>query len=86
MTNSPSQPNIAAIRQLLLAAFAPDDLRRFCYDRSTFRPVVDELRPLNTSHRRAPRVCATASSFLDRLPARAEHPGWQASHPTWLET
>jgi formylglycine-generating enzyme required for sulfatase activity len=34
------QYNIAAIRQLLLAAFTPEELRRFCYDRPDFRLVV----------------------------------------------
>jgi formylglycine-generating enzyme required for sulfatase activity len=37
--------NIAAIRQLLLAAFTPEELRRFCYDRPDFRPVVDLFGP-----------------------------------------
>jgi hypothetical protein len=31
------------IRKLLLAAFTPEDLRRFCYDRSSFRAVVDRF-------------------------------------------
>jgi formylglycine-generating enzyme required for sulfatase activity len=42
MTNE-QQPDIAAIRQLLLAAFTPEELRRFCYDRPTFRPVVNRF-------------------------------------------
>jgi len=37
--------NTAAIRQLLLAAFTPEELRRFCYDRPAFRPVVDRFGP-----------------------------------------
>ena len=37
--------NTAAIRQLLLAAFTPEELRRFCYDRPTFRPVVSSFGP-----------------------------------------
>jgi formylglycine-generating enzyme required for sulfatase activity len=43
MTNNPPQPDIAQIRQLLLAAFTPEELRRFCYDRPTFRPVVNRF-------------------------------------------
>jgi hypothetical protein len=32
--------NLTAIRELLLAAFTPEDLRRFCLDRPGFRPIV----------------------------------------------
>jgi formylglycine-generating enzyme required for sulfatase activity len=39
------QYSIATIRQLLLAAFTPEELRRFCYDRPTFRPIVDLFGP-----------------------------------------
>jgi hypothetical protein len=46
MTNNDAQEyNIAAIRQLLLAAFSPEELRRFCYDRAAFRPVVNRFGP-----------------------------------------
>jgi serine/threonine protein kinase len=41
MTNDTQEYNIAKIRQLLLAAFTPEELRRFCYDHATFRPVLD---------------------------------------------
>jgi formylglycine-generating enzyme required for sulfatase activity len=37
MTNDTPQPDIAKIRQLLLEAFTPEDLRRFCHDRPDFR-------------------------------------------------
>lgn len=37
--------DIAAIRQLLLAAFTPQTLRRFCQDRPIFRPIIDEFGP-----------------------------------------
>ncbi|MBN1138213.1 MAG: hypothetical protein JXM73_16610, partial [Anaerolineae bacterium] len=37
--------NLAAIRQLLTAAFTPKELRRFCLDRSLLRPVVDRFGP-----------------------------------------
>jgi formylglycine-generating enzyme required for sulfatase activity len=45
MTNDAQEYDIAAIRQLLLAAFTPEDLRRFCHDRPTFRPVVNRFGP-----------------------------------------
>jgi formylglycine-generating enzyme required for sulfatase activity len=45
MSNGAQDYNIAAIRQLLLAAFTPEDLRRFCYDRPDLRPVVRRCSP-----------------------------------------
>jgi formylglycine-generating enzyme required for sulfatase activity len=45
MSNSVQEYNIAAIRQLLLAAFTAEELRRFCYDRPDFRPVVRRFGP-----------------------------------------
>jgi formylglycine-generating enzyme required for sulfatase activity len=45
MSNEAQDYNIATIRQLLLAALTPDELRRFCYDRPTFRPIVDLFGP-----------------------------------------
>jgi hypothetical protein len=39
------QINLAAIRSLLLAAFTPEDLRRFCQDRPQFRPIVARFGP-----------------------------------------
>jgi hypothetical protein len=38
-------PPIQAIRQLLLAAFTPQSLRRFCQDRPPFRPLLNEFSP-----------------------------------------
>lgn len=35
--------NIATVRNLLRAAFTPQDLYRFCYDEPDFRPVIDEF-------------------------------------------
>lgn len=35
--------NIAAIRQLLRAAFTAEDLKRFCYDRTTFHFILDHF-------------------------------------------
>jgi flagellar basal body-associated protein FliL len=37
--------NLAAIRELLQAAFTAETLRRFCLDRPPFRPVVAEFGP-----------------------------------------
>jgi hypothetical protein len=36
---------IGAIRKLLVAAFTVAELRRFCQDRPTFRPIVDQFSP-----------------------------------------
>ncbi|MFC2038107.1 hypothetical protein ACFLYD_09190, partial [Chloroflexota bacterium] len=43
MTLDPSAYDIQKIRQLLIEAFTDEELRRFCLDRPTFRPVVDKL-------------------------------------------
>ena len=40
MSDDTSDYNLKAIHELLLAAFTPEELRRFCEDRPTFRPVV----------------------------------------------
>jgi hypothetical protein len=45
MAKDTPEYDIANIRELLTAAFTAKQLRRFCYDRSTFRPVVDEFAP-----------------------------------------
>jgi hypothetical protein len=36
---------LKAIRELLLAAFTAEELRRFCSDRPTFRPVTKRFGP-----------------------------------------
>jgi hypothetical protein len=41
----PDNPPTKAIRELLTAAFTPEDLRRFCQDRSAFRGIVDRFGP-----------------------------------------
>jgi hypothetical protein len=43
--DKPQEHNLAAIHQLLLAAFTAEDLLRFCLDRPTFRPVVASFGP-----------------------------------------
>lgn len=40
-----TQYNLAAIRKLLLVAFTPDSLRRFCQDSRTLSPVVAKFGP-----------------------------------------
>jgi formylglycine-generating enzyme required for sulfatase activity len=45
MTRDTQKHNMATIRQLLLAAFTPEELRRFCFDHPTFRPVVNRFGP-----------------------------------------
>ena len=37
--------NLATIRKLLHAAFTAEELRRFCWDRPLFRPIVDRFSP-----------------------------------------
>jgi hypothetical protein len=41
----PDNPPVAALRHLLMEAFTPEELRRFCQDRPAFRPVVDRFGP-----------------------------------------
>ena len=41
----PENPPIAAIRDLLEAAFTVQTLRRFCQDRPPFRPLLNEFSP-----------------------------------------
>jgi hypothetical protein len=45
MSQDTSDHNLKAIRELLLAALSPEELRSFCYDRPTFRPIVDLFGP-----------------------------------------
>ena len=43
MADNPPRYNTGAIRELLLAAFTPDALRRLCQDRAEFRPVLEDV-------------------------------------------
>jgi hypothetical protein len=43
MAHEQERFRIGTIRKLLVAAFTVAELRRFCQDRPTFRPVVDEF-------------------------------------------
>ena len=45
MTNVADSIDLAARRALLRAAFTAAELRRFCHDRPTFRPIVDRFGP-----------------------------------------
>jgi hypothetical protein len=43
MDHQPTEPDLETVRNLLSAAFTAKDLRRFCLERSVFRPVVDRF-------------------------------------------
>ena len=45
MTHNKQVPNIAAIRELLLAAFTVEGLRRFCLDQPLFLPLANKFSP-----------------------------------------
>lgn len=45
LKGSATQYDLGAIRELLLAAFSPEELRRFCQDRPLFRPIVNRFGP-----------------------------------------
>jgi len=45
MTDDTQLYDIGAIQGLLRAAFTPEQLRRFCYERPSFRPIVVESSP-----------------------------------------
>jgi hypothetical protein len=45
MSDETQTYNLAAIRELLRAAFDAESLRRFCHDRPDFRPILDDLGP-----------------------------------------
>ncbi len=45
MTDERGGYNIGKIRELLTAAFTPEELRRFCMDRTIFRPAVAQFGP-----------------------------------------
>ncbi|HSR34523.1 MAG TPA: NB-ARC domain-containing protein, partial [Anaerolineae bacterium] len=45
MSNNVQEYNIAAIHELLLAAFTAEDLRRFCLEDTRFRPIYNRFGP-----------------------------------------
>jgi hypothetical protein len=74
MVDDTQSYDFAEIRELLLAAFAPEELRRFCQDRSLFRPIVNEFGPGQGLDDMVDRVfdyCHTRSLW-DRLLAEVE--------------
>lgn len=69
MSNS-TQSLVGIIRELLLAAFKAEELYRFCYDRSLFRPIVDRFGPDHGLDKRVDQVieyCETQCLFDDLL-------------------
>jgi formylglycine-generating enzyme required for sulfatase activity len=64
MTSNEPQPDIAAIRQLLLAAFTPEELRRFCHDRPDFRMVVRRFSPRHSLEDMADELITYCENFL----------------------
>jgi hypothetical protein len=67
--------NMAAIRRLLLEAFTPQDLRRFCQDRRLFRPIVYKFSPQHGLEEMVGRVidhCWNEFLWDDLLEAVAE--------------
>jgi hypothetical protein len=65
-----AQYDLAAIRQLLLAGFTPETLRRFCQDRRDFRPIVSDFGPgqsLNTMIDRVVDYCETQALWAEFL-------------------
>jgi hypothetical protein len=68
--NGAQQYNIAAIRQLLLAAFTAEELRRFCQDRPEFRPVLEDFPTRASQHETVEQVigyCETHYLFSELL-------------------
>jgi len=62
--NDTQQYNIAAIRQLLLAAFTPEELRRFCYDRPDFRLVARRFSPRHSLEDMADELITYCDNYL----------------------
>ena len=77
MTNRGGQAyNTAAIRRLLLAAFAAEELTRFCYDRPDLRPIVVRFGPNQGLDDRVDEVityCDNHLLFPELLAAVREH-------------
>ena len=63
-SNDAQEYNMAAIRQLLLAAFPPEELRRFCYDRPDFRPVVRRFSPRHSLEDMADALITYCDTYL----------------------
>jgi hypothetical protein len=62
----PDDYDLAAIRRLLLASFTAEELKRFCWDRPSFRPVVADFGPGSNKNDMVDRVlehCETRILF-----------------------
>ncbi|MGD9144494.1 MAG: SUMF1/EgtB/PvdO family nonheme iron enzyme [Anaerolineae bacterium] len=64
MSNGAQEDNIAAIRQLLLAAFTAEEFRRFCHDRPDFRLVVRRFSPRHSLADMADELITYCENFL----------------------
>jgi len=74
MANMDSSYNLAAIRRLLLEAFGPDTLRRFCQDRPLFRPILDDFGPGHSLNDMVDRVVdyCESQALIDQLLAAVQ--------------
>jgi formylglycine-generating enzyme required for sulfatase activity len=75
-SNDAQEYDIATIRQLLLEAFTPEDLRRFCRDHPDFRPVVRRFGPGYGHDDMADEIITYCENYLlfpELLAALKEH-------------
>jgi energy-coupling factor transporter ATP-binding protein EcfA2 len=74
MSKDTRSPNVAAIRQLLLAAFTPEDLRRFCEDRDPFKSLLDRFASPNRLDQMVDEVVTYCEkqNLFDELLAQVE--------------
>lgn len=74
----PDNPPIAAIREMLEAAYTPKTLKLFCQDRPVFRPLVSRFSPSDGLVDMVEQVIVYCSEFLlwDKLlvEVKAERP------------
>ena len=56
--------NTIAIRDLLLAAFTADDLRRFCQDRPEFRPILRDVAPNASPNQLTDQMLVHCETYL----------------------
>ena len=64
MSDVTADYNLKAIRELLLAAFTPQDLPRFCQDRPFLRPVVARFGPGHGLDDMVDKVVTYCEAFL----------------------
>lgn len=88
MEGRPVSYNLKNIRALLIEGFSDADLRRFCYDEPTFRPVYNELAGATGKAAIVDRLLEYAErqelldSLLDR--AKDQNPARYKSHGPYL--